>query len=90
MRKLILAALSSVTVCRSIYDVYSFDYSAHKLPLYYQTYGNAVELSHKVKLNSEVNRKGGAYVLDAPITFPEIEVEVDFTINSDIDKARGF
>jgi hypothetical protein len=60
------------------------------MPLFYSTYGNAVELTHKVKLNSEVSMKGGAYVLDAPITFPEIEIDIDFTINTDLDTARGF
>ena len=48
---------------KQVYENYSFDYSAHKLPLAYTTYGNAVELNHKVKLNSNVTNRGGALVL---------------------------
>ena len=42
---------------KQVYENYSFDYSAHKLPLAYTTYGNAVELNHKVKLNSNVTNR---------------------------------
>ena len=52
---------------KQVYENYSFDYSAHKLPLAYTTYGNAVELNHKVKLNSNVTNRGGALVLSRPI-----------------------
>ena len=48
---------------KQVYENYSFDFSAHKLPLAYTTYGNAVELNHKVKLNSNVTNRGGALVL---------------------------
>ena len=52
---------------KQVYENYSFDYSAHKLPLAYTTYGTAVELNHKVKLNSNVTNRGGALVLSRPI-----------------------
>ena len=43
---------------------YSFDYSAHKAPLSYGTYGSAVELFHKTKLISSVKDRYGAMVLN--------------------------
>jgi len=46
------------------YENYSFDYSRNEYPLGYTTYGNAIELNHYVKLNSDVKSKGGAVVLD--------------------------
>lgn len=52
---------------KQVYENYSFDYSAKKLPLAYTTYGNAVELNHKVKLNSNVTNRGGALVLSRPV-----------------------
>ena len=74
----------------TVYDNFSFDFSSHKMPLMYNAYGNAVELNHKVKLNSDVKNKGGAYVLDLPLTFYEFEVEFEFLFNNDVDTARGF
>ena len=53
----------SGVLSKQIYENYSFDYSAHKLPLAYSTYGNAVELNHKVKLNSKIMNRSGALVL---------------------------
>ena len=90
MKALIALACLTLLHARFVHDAYSFDYSAHQMPLMWSSYGNAVELSHKVKLNTEVALKGGAYVLDRPITFPEIEVDIEFSINTDLDKARGF
>ena len=49
------------------YDNYGFDYSAQRLPIAYTTYGNAVELNHKLKLNSAVQDRGGALVLNRAI-----------------------
>ena len=48
---------------KQVYENYSFDNTAHNLPLANKTYGNAVELNHKVKLNSNVTNRGGALVL---------------------------
>ena len=58
-----LLLLLGLVASKSIYENYSFDYSAQKLPLAYVTYGNAVELNHKVKLCSKVADRGGAMVL---------------------------
>jgi hypothetical protein len=44
------------------------------MPLAWTTYGNAIELNHKVKLNSVVPQRGGAAVLDPAIKFNEFEV----------------
>jgi len=50
--KNLLALLVLGVSTKQVYENYSFDYSAHKLPIAYTTYGNAVELNHKVKLNT--------------------------------------
>lgn len=42
---------------------YNFDYSAHKAPLAYQTYGTSVELFHRLKLISGVPDKYGQVAL---------------------------
>ena len=65
--KAIFILLVAGILSKQVYENYSFDYSAHKLPLAYTTYGNAVELNHKVKLNSIVANRGGAIVLQRPI-----------------------
>ena len=69
---LLLVSLSAAAKQR--YDNYSFDYSAGKLPLSYTTYGNAIELHHKLKLNSGIIDRGGALVLDRSIQMEEFEV----------------
>lgn len=95
MVKTVLIALAffvSAAISTNIakYPNFSFDYSAHEMPLFYTSYGNAVELNHNVKLNSLIEEKGGAYSLDAPIEFKEIALGIEFTINSDLETARGF
>jgi hypothetical protein len=60
------------------------------MPLAYSTYGNAVELHHKVKLNSVIEDRGGALVLDLPILMPEFELQMEFTLKSDPEEAYGF
>lgn len=81
----------AVAQAKVVYDNYSFDYSAQKMPLWYETYGNAVELQHKVKLNSAVPNKGGAYVLTDPVHFSkDLDIDIEFTINTPLDEARGF
>jgi hypothetical protein len=75
------------------YDNYSFDYSAHEVPIAYTSVDNTVELHHKVKLNPIVPMRGGGYILDNPLErqiFEEFEIEVEFTVNSDPSTARGF
>jgi hypothetical protein len=37
------------------------------MPLAFQTYGNAIELNHKVKLNSKIEDRYGALVLNRKI-----------------------
>ena len=44
----------------------------------------------KVKLNPDVEGRGGAYVFDSHIEDKEFEIQLEFTIRSDLDKARGF
>ena len=46
------------------YENFSFDYSNSLLPIAYTTYGNAIELNHKLKLNSRIANRGGVVVLD--------------------------
>ena len=72
------------------YENYSFDYSAHKVPIAYKSHFNAIELHSHVKLNSRVEGRGGGYTLDKEIIFENFEVDIDFTIESDTSKARGF
>ena len=73
-----------------VYENYSFDFSAHERPLAYTTYGNAIELVSKVKLNPDVENRGGAYVFNEHIEDKEFEIQVEFTMRSDLEKARGF
>jgi len=53
-------------------DVYSFDYSAHKSPLAYRTYDNAIELVHKTKLIPAVkdNTYGAVFLIKVKNHFP--------------------
>ena len=72
------------------YENYSFDFSAHERPIAYTTIGNALELVNKVKVNPAVGDRGGAYVLDELIRDKDFEVEVEFTLQGDLDSSRGF
>lgn len=63
MKTLLFFAIVGTTIPKKVYENYSFDYSAHKLPLAYTTFGNAIELNHKVKLTSKIMNRGGALVL---------------------------
>lgn len=58
----------------TVYDNFSFDYSAGKMPLAYTTYGNAIELNHRLKLNSVVKDRGGALILGPKIKMQSFEV----------------
>jgi hypothetical protein len=76
---------------KTLYPNYSFDYSAHEVPIAYTSIDNAVELHSKVKLNTLVPMKGGGYLLDVPLEqriFEEFEMDIEFTINSEIENAR--
>lgn len=65
MKVVYLYALLGVVASKGqFYENYSFDYSAGRMPLAYTTYGNAIELNNKVKLNSKIPDRGGALVLD--------------------------
>ena len=44
-------------------DIYSFDYSAHKSPLAFVTFGSSVDLITKTKLIPQVQNTSGAYFL---------------------------
>ena len=72
------------------YDNYSFDFSAKRRPIAYQQMGNAVELQSKIKLNPAVPSAGGAYALMTKIVQKEVEFDIEFTIQSDLYKSRGF
>ena len=52
--------------------------------------GNALELVNKVKVNPAVADRGGAYIFDSHIKDKEFEIEVEFTLQSELDKSRGF
>lgn len=43
---------------------YSFDFSAHQLPIAYDTFGAAVQLHHHYKLIPDVKDRMGAIVLN--------------------------
>ena len=67
------------------YVNYSFDFSAHTRPIAYVTYGNALELVNKVKVNPDVANRGGAYLFDSTISDKDFEIEVEFSIQSPLD-----
>jgi hypothetical protein len=76
---------------KTVYPNFSFDYSSHDVPIAYTALDNAVELHSKVKLNTVVPMKGGGYLLDVPLDqtiFEEFEMDIEFTINSDIENSR--
>ena len=52
--------------------------------------GNTVELQSKIKLNPSVPEAGGAYALMTKILQKEVEFDIEFTIQSDLYKSRGF
>ena len=83
-------AQDDAAVVKEVYENYSFDFSAHERPIAYSTMGNALELNKKVKVNPAVADRAGAYVFDSHITEKEFEIEVEFTIQSDLSKSRGF
>lgn len=59
---------------KAVYENYSFDFSAHERPIAYQAYGNAIELVNKIKLNPDVEGRGGAYKFDDHIEEKEFEI----------------
>ena len=77
-------------VDRKVYENYSFDFSAHKRPIAYTTYGNALELNSKVKLNPAVDNRYGAYVFDGKLKDEVFEIEMEFTVASELNRSRGF
>ena len=90
---LFMASTQAKGLTKYPYNNYNFDYSSHNIPIAYTSVDNTVELFSKVKLNSKVPSKGGAYILDAPLdqtVFEEFEVDVEFTLNTDPAQARGF
>jgi hypothetical protein len=48
---------------RDVLEVYSFDYSAHTVPLAYQSHRQTVDLVHKTKLIPAVRSNYGAFFL---------------------------
>jgi len=97
LSSLLLAALSfpfeavaQTDAPKVAYDNYSFDFSAHTRPIAYTTYGNALELVNKVKLNPAVADRAGAYKFDTKLADKDFEVDLEFTVRSDLDSARGF
>jgi hypothetical protein len=47
-----------------VLENYSFDFSAHKLPYAYSSYGAAVQLHHRFKLIPDIKSRFGAIVMD--------------------------
>ena len=85
-----IAHAQSRQVDRKVYENYSFDFSAHKRPIAYTTYGNALELNSKVKLNPAVADRYGAYVFDGKLKDDVFEIELEFTVASELNSSRGF
>ena len=54
MKIIAILIVLHLSLARQLYENYSFDYSAHKTPIAYSSYGNAIELTRKVKLSSKV------------------------------------
>ena len=75
---------------KKAYENYSFDFSAHTRPIAYTTYGNTLELNNKVKLIPAVPSRGGAYIFDKKIEDKDFEIEMEFTMQSDLHESRGF
>lgn len=72
------------------YENYSFDFSAHTRPIAYTTFGNTLELVNKVKLNPAVADRAGAYKFDTKLADKDFEIDLEFTVKSELDEARGF
>ena len=47
-------------------------------------------LKSKIKLNPAVANSGGAYVLNTDIQTREVEVDIEFTVQSELETSRGF
>ena len=43
-----------------------------------------------MKLNSKISNRGGGYTLDKPVKSDNFEVDIEFTIQSDLERSRGF
>ena len=72
-------------------DMYSFDFSAHQLPLAYNTYGSSVQLHSKYKLIPDVKNRYGAIVLNKYIQSDrKYEIDVEFQLKSPDVKSHGF
>ena len=50
-------------------ESYSFDYSAHKVPIAYKAYGTTIELVTKTKLIPQADGAEGAYFLSKVYNF---------------------
>ena len=65
---------------------YSFDFSAHKLPRAYDTYGAAVQLHNQIKLIPDVKNRNGAIVLNRKILSDrKYEFDIEFKFKSEPD-----
>ena len=89
-----------------VLENYSFDFSAHKLPVAFDTYGASVQLHSKYKLIPDVDRRNGAIVLNKVSVLLSIvvltnivqkiladrkyEFDVEFKFQSDEDYSHGF
>ena len=75
---------------RTLYENYSFDYPAHKLPISYTPLECAIELHHHVKLNNKVPTKGGGYTLDKPLVWKDFEIDLNVNMKTGHDDFNGF
>jgi hypothetical protein len=90
MKTIATLLLSMVSAAdRYLYENYSFDYPAHKLPISYTPLECAIELHHHVKLNNKVPNKGGAYLLDKPLPWKDFEIDVSFNMKHSHDDFSG-
>ena len=92
---LIVQAILVSIVCseidkRILYKNYSFYMKEYEHPIAYTTLGNTIELNTKVILNPAVADRGGAFALDPAIKDKNFEIELEYTVLSDLDLARGF
>ena len=80
-------------------EAFSFDYSAHKSPLAYQTFHQSVELLHRTKLIPASKSNYGAVFLKKAsqdenqllqLETHNYEIDVEFVINSELEKSNGF
>jgi hypothetical protein len=62
----------------------SFDFTKHKLPIAYTTYGAAVQLHHKFNLLPDVPNRQGLIVMTQSIESDyKFEIDVEFLIETD-------